>query len=196
MNAWAQSTGQPGLGYIFWRKEGDKLEGAGPLAKNIGEERTDAIRTQLGLDDGDACFFVAGDPAKFYKFAGEARTKAGEELNLVDRDRFELCWIVDFPFFEWSEEDKKVDFAHNPFSMPLMRKDPTYLEKNAIRLLDGKGNEVAPETIDWNGEAPNLMFRQDPGKTNAMRVEIVEAVRAKLQTRRFEGRNVDHDGSL
>jgi aspartyl-tRNA synthetase len=118
MNAWAQSQGQPGLGYIFWRKEGEKLEGAGPLAKNIGEERTDAIRTQLGLDDGDACFFVAGEPAKFYKFAGEARTRAGEELNLVDRDRFELCWIVDFPFYEWNEEEKRVDFAHNPFSMP------------------------------------------------------------------------------
>ncbi len=114
MNAWAQSQGQPGLGYIFWRKEGEKLEGAGPLAKNIGEERTDAIRTQLGLEDGDACFFVAGEPAKFYKFAGEARTRAGEELNLVDRDRYELCWIVDFPFYEWNEEEKRVDFAHNP----------------------------------------------------------------------------------
>lgn len=118
MNAWAQSQGQPGLGYIFWRKEGDKLEGAGPLAKNIGEERTDAIRTQLGLEDGDACFFVAGEPSKFHKFAGEARTKAGEELNLLDRDRFELCWIIDFPFYEWNEDEKRVDFAHNPFSMP------------------------------------------------------------------------------
>ena len=97
MNSWAQGEGQPGLGYIFWRKEGEKLEGAGPLAKNIGEERTEAIRTQLGLADGDAAFFVAGDPKKFVSFAGAARTRAGEELNLVDRDRFELCWIVDFP---------------------------------------------------------------------------------------------------
>ncbi|WP_029872921.1 aspartate--tRNA ligase [Rhizobium leguminosarum] len=160
MNAWAQSTGQPGLGYIFWRKEGDKLEGAGPLAKNIGEERTDAIRTQLCLDDGDACFFVAGDPAKFYKFAGEARTKAGEELNLVDRDRFELCWIVDFPFFEWSEEEKKVDFAHNPFSMPqggldaLQNQDPLTIKAfqydavcNGFEIASGSIRNQSPETM-------------------------------------------------
>jgi aspartyl-tRNA synthetase len=118
MNSWAQGEGQPGLGYIFWRKEGDGLEGAGPLAKNIGPERTEAIRQQLGLDDGDACFFVAGDPKKFYPFAGAARTRAGEELNLVDRDRFALCWIIDFPFYEWDEDNKKVEFGHNPFSMP------------------------------------------------------------------------------
>ncbi|UUP19112.1 aspartate--tRNA ligase [Nitratireductor thuwali] len=118
MNSWAQGEGQPGLGYIFWRKEGEGLEGAGPLAKNIGPERTEAIRTQLGLEDGDACFFVAGDPKKFVAFAGAARTRAGEELNLVDRDRFELCWIVDFPFFEWNEDEKRIDFGHNPFTMP------------------------------------------------------------------------------
>ena len=123
MNSWAQGEGQPGLGYIFWRKEGGKLEGAGPIAKNIGEARTEAIRTQLGLKAGDACFFAAGDPKKFYSFAGAARTRAGEELNLVDRDRFALCWIVDFPFFEWNEEEKKIDFGHNPFSMPQGGKD-------------------------------------------------------------------------
>src|SRR5690606_14502158 len=118
MNSWAQGEGQPGLGYIFWRKEGDKLEGAGPIAKNIGEERTEAIRQQLGLSDGDAAFFVAGDPKKFATFAGAARSRAGEELNLIDRDRFELCWIVDFPFYEWNEDEKRIDFGHNPFSMP------------------------------------------------------------------------------
>ncbi|WP_206455063.1 aspartate--tRNA ligase [Aurantimonas marina] len=118
MNSWAQGEGQPGLGYIFWREEGGKLAGAGPLAKNIGEERTEALRTQLGLEAGDACFFVAGRPDAFAAFAGAARTRVGEELNLIDRDRFELAWIIDFPFYEWQEEEKKVDFAHNPFSMP------------------------------------------------------------------------------
>ena len=115
MNSWAQGEGQPGLGYIMWREGG---EGAGPLANNIGPERTEAIRAQLGLKAGDAAFFVAGDPDKFVKFAGSARTKVGEELNLIDKDRFELAWIVDFPFYEYSEEEKKVDFSHNPFSMP------------------------------------------------------------------------------
>jgi aspartyl-tRNA synthetase len=118
MNGWAQSEGQPGLGYIFWREEGGKIEGAGPLAKNIGEERTEAVRSALGLAAGDACFFVAGKPEKFADFAGAARTRVGEELNLVDRERFELAWIIDFPFYEWDEDNKKVDFAHNPFSMP------------------------------------------------------------------------------
>ncbi|WP_296576924.1 aspartate--tRNA ligase [Phreatobacter sp.] len=115
MNAWAQGEGQPGLGYIMWREGG---EGAGPLANNIGPERTAAIREQLGLKEGDAAFFVAGDPEKFVKFAGMARTRVGEELNLIDKDRFELAWIVDFPFYEWNEDEKKVDFSHNPFSMP------------------------------------------------------------------------------
>ncbi len=162
MNAWAQSTGQPGLGYIFWRKEGDKLEGAGPLAKNIGEERTDAIRTQLGLDDGDACFFVAGDPAKFYKFAGEARTRAGEELNLVDRDRFELCWIVDFPFFEYNEDEKKIDFAHNPFSMPqggleaLESQDPLTIKAFQYDMVCN-GFEIASGSI--RNQSPELMVK-------------------------------------
>ena len=115
MNSWAQGEGQPGLGYIMWR-EGN--EGAGPLANNIGPERTAAISTQLGLKGGDAAFFVAGDPDKFWKFAGLARVRLGEELNLVDKDRYELAWVVDFPMYEYDEENKKIDFSHNPFSMP------------------------------------------------------------------------------
>jgi len=120
MNSWAQKQGQPGLGYIFWREGEDagSVVGAGPLAKNIGEERTTAIREQLGLEVGDACFFVAGVPKKFVDFAGAARTQIGESLDLIDPNRFDFCWIVDFPMFEYNEDEKKIDFSHNPFSMP------------------------------------------------------------------------------
>jgi aspartyl-tRNA synthetase len=162
MNSWAQGEGQPGLGYIFWRKEGEKLEGAGPIAKNIGEERTEAIRQQLGLADGDAAFFVAGEPAKFYKFAGEARTRAGEELNLVDCERFELCWIVDFPFYEWLEDEKKIDFAHNPFSMPqggleaLNNQDPLTIKAYQYDLVCN-GFEIASGSI--RNQLPELMVK-------------------------------------
>ncbi|WP_031235532.1 aspartate--tRNA ligase [Asticcacaulis sp. AC402] len=133
MNSWAQGEGQKGLGYIFWRTpEGvaEGLEAAGPIAKNIGEERTEALRQQLGLGNGDAAFFVAGKVDEFVKFAGLARTKVGTDLGLVDEDQFRFCWIVDFPMFEWNEEEKKIDFSHNPFSMPqgemeaLLTKDP------------------------------------------------------------------------
>ena len=160
MNSWAQGQGQPGLGYIFWRSENGALEGAGPLAKNIGPERTEAIRVQLGLAEGDAVFFVAGDPSKFYKFAGEARNRVGFDLNLVDTERFELCWIVDFPFYEWSDEEKKLDFAHNPFSMPqggldaLNNQDPLTIKAfqydmvcNGYEMASGSIRNQSPETM-------------------------------------------------
>src|SRR5262249_24076462 len=141
MNGWAQKEGQPGLGYIFWRNTTagqpeardvtkppkaptehkptlEILDAAGPIAKNIGPERAEKLRIQLGLGDGDAVFFAAGNPDKFYKFAGEARSMIGRELKLIDENRFEFCWIVDFPMYEWNEEEKKIDFSHNPFSMP------------------------------------------------------------------------------
>jgi aspartyl-tRNA synthetase len=121
LNDWAKGEGQPGLGYIFWRE--NEEGGAGPLAKNIGPERAVAVRDQLGLSVGDAVFFVAGKPKDFVKFAGSARTKVGEDLKLVDKDQFAFCWIVDFPMFEWNEEEKKIDFSHNPFSMPNMPVD-------------------------------------------------------------------------
>ena len=114
MNSWAQGEGQPGLGYIFYRDG----EAAGPIGKNIGPERAEAVRVQLGLEDGDAVFFAAGRPENFAKFAGDARDRIGEELELTDKDRFELCWIVDFPMYEWNEDEKRIDFSHNPFSMP------------------------------------------------------------------------------
>ncbi len=118
MNSFAQKEGLPGMGYIFWRMTGDKLEGAGPLAKNIGPERTERIRLQLGLGDGDAAFFLAGQPAVFEPFAAKARDEIGRELSQIDEDRFEFCWITDFPMFERDQETGSLDFSHNPFSMP------------------------------------------------------------------------------
>ncbi|KQQ37678.1 aspartate--tRNA(Asp/Asn) ligase [Rhizobium sp. Leaf306] len=162
MNAWAQGQGQPGLGYIFWKEEDGKIAGSGPLAKNIGEERTEAVRTQLGLEAGDACFFVAGDPDKFYKFAGEARNRAADELNLSDKKQFALCWIVDFPFFEYNEEDKKIDFAHNPFSMPqggldaLENQDPLTIKAYQYDMVCN-GFEIASGSI--RNQLPEVMVK-------------------------------------
>ena len=119
MNAYAQSQGLPGMGYIFWREaeDGSGMEAAGPLAKNIGPERTEAIRVQLGLEKGDAAFFLGGKPETFESIAGRARNVIGEELGLTDKDSFRFAWIVDFPMYEKTDEGK-IDFSHNPFSMP------------------------------------------------------------------------------
>ena len=172
MNSWAQGEGQPGLGYIFWRKRGEGLssediqklqwelqkaieegrttevealyakwseqvESVGPIAKNLGPERTEAIRRQIPLSqaafgEGDAIFFVAGKPVDFLKIAGPARTKLGEELGVIRKDCFEFCWIVDFPMYGLDAETKKIEFSHNPFSMPNMNID----EFLAIDLMD------------------------------------------------------------
>jgi aspartyl-tRNA synthetase len=118
MNAFAQAQGLPGMGYIFWRKAEDgSMEAAGPLAKNIGPERTEAIRVQLNLTEGDAAFFLGGKPETFQAVAGRARNEIGNELGLTEKDTFRFAWIVDFPMFE-KTDDGKIDFSHNPFSMP------------------------------------------------------------------------------
>jgi aspartyl-tRNA synthetase len=116
MDSWAKSEGQPGMAYIFWR-EGEE-GGAGPVARNLGPERTEALRRQLGLSVGDAAFFAAGDPKSFYRFAGAARTKVAVDLDLIDEAQFRFCWVVDFPMYEFNEEERRIDFNHNPFSMP------------------------------------------------------------------------------
>jgi aspartyl-tRNA synthetase len=118
MNAFAQKEGLPGMGYIFWRDGDDGMEAAGPLAKNIGPERTEAIRKQLGLGVGDAAFFLGGKPDSFVKVAAKARTVIGDELGLTEQNRFAFAWIVDFPIYEKDEETGEIDFEHNPFSMP------------------------------------------------------------------------------
>jgi aspartyl-tRNA synthetase len=157
MNGWAQAEGQPGLGYIFFR-EG---EGAGPVAKNIGEERTEAIKSQLKLANGDAVFFVAGLPTEFAAFAGQARVKIGDELGLTAKEQFAFCWIVDFPMFEWNEEEGKIDFSHNPFSMPqggleaLETKEPEDILAyqydvvcNGVELSSGAIRNHKPEIME------------------------------------------------
>jgi aspartyl-tRNA synthetase len=119
MNAFAQQQGLPGMGYIFWRKAEDgTMEAAGPLAKNIGPERTEAIRLQLGLGEGDAAFFLGGKPEAFEGVAGRARTEIGRELGLSETDTFRFAWIVDFPMYEKDPDTGRIDFSHNPFSMP------------------------------------------------------------------------------
>jgi len=118
MNSFAQKEGLPGMGYIFWRDGENGMEAAGPLAKNIGPERTEAIRLQLGLGKGDAAFFLGGKPKNFEAVAGRARVEIGNELGLTDKNRFAFAWIVDFPIYEQDEETGEIDFEHNPFSMP------------------------------------------------------------------------------
>ncbi len=118
MNAFAQKEGLPGMGYIFWRKAEDgTTEAAGPIAKALGDGPTEAIRAQLGLGEGDAVFFLGGKPEAFEAVAGRARTEIGRELGLIDEAQFKFAWIVDFPMYE-KTDDGKIDFSHNPFSMP------------------------------------------------------------------------------
>ena len=182
MNSWAQGEGQPGLGYIFFRDG----EGAGPLAKNIGAERTEQIRTQLGLEDGDAVFFSAGLPRDFAEFAGRARNRVGEELDLIDRDQFALCWIVDFPMYEIDEATNKLDFSHNPFSMPqggmeaLETKDPLDILGyqydivcNGIELSSGAIRNHKPEIMlkafELAGYDDAVVEKEFGGMLNAFR---------------------------
>lgn len=161
MNAFAQKEGLPGMGYIFWRDQGNGMEAAGPLAKNIGPERTEAIRQQLGLDVGDAAFFLGGKPKAFESVAGRARNVIGEELGLTDKDRFAFAWIVDFPIYEKDEETGKIDFEHNPFSMP--QGGMAALEGDPLKVLGYQydlacnGYELVSGAI--RNHKPEIMFK-------------------------------------
>ncbi len=184
MNSWAQGEGQPGLGYIFWSE--DQGAWGGPIAKNLGAEATQALMSGIGLGQGDAAFFVAGDPKTFYKFAGSARTKVGTDLKLIDEDRFEFVWIVDFPMFEMNEETNHVDFSHNPFSMPqgemeaLETKDPLDILAyqydivcNGYELCSGAVRNHLPELMlkafEIAGYGPSVVEEQFGGMLNAFR---------------------------
>ncbi len=184
VNSWAQGEGQPGLGYIFWSE--DQGGWGGPIAKNLGPQLTDAVMSQIGMGQGDAAFFAAGDPKTFARFAGTARTKVGTDLKLVDENRFEFVWIVDFPMFEMNEETNHVDFSHNPFSMPqgelegLNTKDPLDILAyqydivcNGYELCSGAIRNHLPEIMlkafEIAGYGPSIVEEQFGGMLNAFR---------------------------
>ena len=158
MNSWAQSEGQPGLAYIFFRDQ----EGAGPVARSLGPEPTESLRTQLGLKEADAVFFVCGVPRDFAVFAGTARLKIGHELGLVKEGRFEFCWITDFPMYELNEETGQIEFGHNPFSMPqggltaLETQDPLTVRAHQYDIVCN-GVELASGAI--RNHRPDMMYK-------------------------------------
>jgi len=158
MNSWAQGEGQPGLGYIFYRADG----AAGPVANNIGAERAEKLRLQLGLKDGDAVFFVAGVPKVFTAFAGAARQRLGRELKLNEEGVFKFCWIVDFPMYERDEETKQIVFSHNPFSMPqggleaLETRDPLTIKAFQYDIVCN-GTELSSGAI--RNHRPEIMMK-------------------------------------
>jgi aspartyl-tRNA synthetase len=158
MNSWAQSEGQPGLAYIFFR-EG---EAGGPIARNLGDQRTDALRADLKLSDGDAVFFVGGVPSNFVQFASAARMKLAQELGLIEANSFRFCWITDFPMYERNEETGQIDFSHNPFSMPqggleaLEQEDPLAILAHQYDIVCN-GVELASGAI--RNHRPDIMYK-------------------------------------
>lgn len=156
LNDWARSLGAPGLGYIVFGEEGPK----GPIAKFLTPEQLESLKTQAGVSTGDAVFFVCDQEAGAAKLAGLARKLIGEELGLIEENTFKFCWIVDFPMYEWDEDRKKIDFSHNPFSMPqggldaLLNQDPLTINAyqydivcNGIELSSGAIRNHLPEVM-------------------------------------------------
>ncbi|MGQ3297810.1 aspartate--tRNA ligase [Reyranella sp.] len=156
LNSWAQSEGKPGLGYITL----ENGAGKGPIAKFVADERLAKLKELTGAEDGDSVFFVADTADTAWKFAGQARTKVGQELGVIDEDQFALCWVVDFPMFEYDDKLKKIDFSHNPFSMPqggleaLETQDPLTIKAwqydivcNGIELCSGAIRNHKPEIM-------------------------------------------------
>ena len=156
LNDWALKQGAPGLGYIVFAEDGPR----GPIAKNLEPERTAQIKEAAGLADGDAVFFAADKPVAAARFAGVVRDLLGRELDLLDRDSFRFCWIVDFPMYELDEETGRIEFSHNPFSMPqggleaLETQDPLAIKAyqydivcNGVELSSGAIRNHLPEVM-------------------------------------------------
>lgn len=156
LNDWAKSQGAAGLGYVVFENGGGK----GPIAKNLDEARIAKLRETAGVKDGDALFFSCDKALPAAKFAGTVRTKLGEELGLIDPKRFEFCWIVDFPMYELNEDTGKIEFSHNPFSMPqggmdaLLKQDPLTIKAyqydivcNGVELSSGAIRNHLPEIM-------------------------------------------------
>ncbi|WP_455372657.1 aspartate--tRNA ligase [Limibacillus halophilus] len=156
LNSWAQGLGAPGLGYIVY-EEG---EAKGPIARNLEADRVAKIKELAGLKDGDAVFFACDKPLAAAKFAGTVRTRIGEDLDLLEKGVYRFCWIVDFPMYELDEETGKIDFSHNPFSMPqggmeaLLNQDPLEIKAfqydivcNGVELSSGAIRNHLPEVM-------------------------------------------------
>jgi len=160
LNDWARTEGAAGLGYIVFEEEGGKIIGKGPIAKFIPQDAIDQLVVTTASKAGDAVFFAADKEARAAALAGQVRIKLGNDLNLIKKDRFEFCWVVDFPMYEWNEDEKRVDFSHNPFSMPqggleaLETKDPLTIKAyqydivcNGIELSSGAIRNHKPEVM-------------------------------------------------
>ncbi|MFC6790503.1 aspartate--tRNA ligase [Methylobacterium komagatae] len=148
LNDWARSEGAPGLGYVVFEDDGGQLVGKGPIAKFIPAPVQAIIAEKAKVKAGDAVFFSAGAEAKAAGLAGKARIRIGDELNLSDKDQYAFCWITDFPMYEWNEEDKKVDFSHNPFSMPNIDRED-FLKFDVEKLAaDGEAGELTKTILD------------------------------------------------
>ena len=184
LNDWARSEGAPGLGYIIFDGEGDGVAGKGPIAKFLSSEAQRALIDKARLAPGDAVFFSAGKEAQAVKLAGAARVRLGAELGVTRQGVFEFCWIVDFPMYEWNEDDKKIDFSHNPFSMPqggleaLETQDPLTIKAyqydivcNGIELSSGAIRNHRPDVMlkafEIAGYAPDVLEERFGGMYRA-----------------------------
>jgi len=158
LNDWAKSEGAGGLGYIVYDADGPK----GPIARNLEADRAEAIRVAAGLKPGDAVFFAAGNKDTAPKFAGQVRTKLGEDLNLIEQGQFRFCWVTDFPMFELNEDTGQIDFSHNPFSMPqgeleaLNTQDPLTIKAYQYDIVCN-GIELSSGAI--RNHRPDIMIR-------------------------------------